>query len=224
MSLDLTRLGCFLSESPQHLLLQALNDQNQAAIDERLATEGVKDWINRRALPEQLDNPVRQFKVVRSITCLTFASLVSDDATVRQLVEAGADAAVTDSRKRKEEVYSPLHYACASDVPVLEKKSKYHIAHESTFSYKPAIEVSKSIDFYCEPSGLIKDVILFVDPTLLNKGRKVSLCEKLLGIVPGRFQGTEHDDEEILKDKILVFNLVPNSNCVNVDVKIGNYI
>ena len=117
---------------------------------------------------------------------------------------------------------TPAHFY--NDTPVLEKKSKYHIAHESTFSYKPAIEVSKSIDFYCEPSGIIKDVILFVDPTLLNKGRKVSLCEKLLGIVPGRFQGTEHDDEEILKDKILVFNLVPNSNCVNVDVKIGNYI
>ena len=37
---------CVVSESPQHLLLQALNDENQAAIDERLATEVVKNWIN----------------------------------------------------------------------------------------------------------------------------------------------------------------------------------
>ena len=72
---------CVVSESPQHLLLQALNDQNQAAIDECLATKGVKDWINRRALPEQLDNPIRQFKDVKTITCLSFASLVSDEAT-----------------------------------------------------------------------------------------------------------------------------------------------
>ena len=90
-------------------LLQALNDQNQAAIDERLATEGVKGWINHRALPEQLDNPIRHFQDIKSITCLIFASVVSDDATVRQLVEAGADIAVTDSRG-----FSPLHYACQS--------------------------------------------------------------------------------------------------------------
>ena len=100
-----------VSESAQHLLLQALNDQNQAAIDECLATEGVKDWINRHAVLKQLDNPIRQFKGVTGITCLAFASVVSDDATVRQLVEAGADITATDSRG-----FSPLHYACASDV------------------------------------------------------------------------------------------------------------
>ena len=92
-------------------MLQALNDQNQAAIDERLATEGVKDWINHCALPEQLDNPIRQFKGLKNITCLAFASLVSDHATVRQLVEAGADIAVTDSWG-----HSLVHYACASDI------------------------------------------------------------------------------------------------------------
>ena len=100
-----------VSESPQQLLLQALNDQKQAAIDESLATEGVKDWINRRALPEHLDNPIRHFKDVQSITCLTFASLVNKACTVQQLVEAGADVTITDS-----EGFAPLHYACASDV------------------------------------------------------------------------------------------------------------
>ena len=59
---------CVVSESPQHLLLQALNDQNQAAIDDRLAAEGVKDWINRFALPKQLDNPIKEFKDVNSTT------------------------------------------------------------------------------------------------------------------------------------------------------------
>ena len=67
------------------MLLQALNDQDQTVIDERLATEGVKDWINHRVQPEQLDNPIRKFKGISAITGLTFASLVSDEATVRQL-------------------------------------------------------------------------------------------------------------------------------------------
>ena len=95
---------CVVSESPQHLLLQALNDRNQAAIVERLATVGVKHWINNRALPKKLENPIRQFKDVESITCLAFASLVNDARTVQQLIEAGADVAVTDS-----EGFSPLH-------------------------------------------------------------------------------------------------------------------
>ena len=92
-------------------LLQALNDQNQAAIDECLAIEGVKDWINRSALLEQLHNPIRHFKDVKSITCLTFASVVNEARTVQQLVEAGADVVKTDSKG-----LSPLHYACASDI------------------------------------------------------------------------------------------------------------
>ena len=108
------------------MLLQALNDQNPAAIDERLATEGVKDWINHRALPEQLDNPIRQFKGVKSITCLTFASLVSDEATVRQLVEAGADIPVVDSRG-----CTALHYACASDVDA-DAKVTYLMQHDAS--------------------------------------------------------------------------------------------
>ena len=108
------------------MLLQALNDQNQAAIDEYLATKGVKDWINHRAMPEQLDNHIREFKDVKSITCLAFASLVSEARTVQQLIEAGADVAVTDS-----EGFSPLHYACASDADS-DVKTAYLMQRESS--------------------------------------------------------------------------------------------
>ena len=97
-------------------LLQALNDKHQAAIDECVAAEGAKDWINYDVDPKQLDNPVREFKDVASITCLTFASLVNDVQTVRQLVESGADPTVTDS-----EGCSVLHYACASRVDAQAK-------------------------------------------------------------------------------------------------------
>ena len=97
-------------------LLQALNDKRQFAIDECVAAEGAKDWINYDVNPKQLHNPVREFKDVASITCLTFASLVNDVETVRQLVDSGADPTVTDS-----EGCSVLHYACASDVDALAK-------------------------------------------------------------------------------------------------------
>ena len=71
----------------------------------------MKYYINHRALLEQLDSHIRQFKGVKSITCLAFASLVNEARTVQQLIEAGADVAVTDS-----EGFPALHYACASDV------------------------------------------------------------------------------------------------------------
>ena len=95
----------------EQVLLQYLNDRNNTAINECLAIEGVNVWINYPVLRELLKNPLRQFQNVKSITCLAFASLVSDDATVRQLVEAGADIKVRDSGG-----YSPLHYACVSGI------------------------------------------------------------------------------------------------------------
>ena len=98
------------------MLLQFLNDRNDTAIKECLAIVGVNVWINYPVLPKLLENRIRQFIDVESITCLTFASLVSTNETVRLLVEAGADIAVTDSRG-----YSTLHYACASDIDAEDK-------------------------------------------------------------------------------------------------------
>ena len=118
------------------MLLQALNDQNQVAIDEHLAADGVKDWINRCVLLKQLDNSIRQFKDVKSITCLAFASLVNEARTVQQLVEAGADVAVTDSRGSGQEVYSTVHYACASDVDS-DIKLEY-LMHGEALSHRAA--------------------------------------------------------------------------------------
>ena len=91
----------------------------------------VKMWIKIPLLPGDIQNPVRKIKRIRTITCLIFASLVSDDATVRQLVEAGADIEVTDSRGSLDEIYSALHYACASDVDA-DAKVTYLMQHDAS--------------------------------------------------------------------------------------------
>ena len=83
----------------------------------------VKMWINNPLLPENLQNPVSVFKRNRPITCLIFACLASDNATVRQLVEAGADIEITDSQG-----YSALDYACASDIDS-DAKVSYLMQH-----------------------------------------------------------------------------------------------
>ena len=51
-------------EDQSKSLLQALNDQNQAAIDERLATPDVRMWINNDLPPKNIQNPVKQFKTI----------------------------------------------------------------------------------------------------------------------------------------------------------------
>ena len=117
-------------------LLHALNDQRQAAIDECVVAEGAKDWINNAVEPRQLFNPVSDFEDVKSITCLTFASLVNDARTVRQLVESGADVRATDWTG-----CTPLHYACASRV---EAQAKVEYMLQRDASLVNATNYSKS--------------------------------------------------------------------------------
>ena len=107
-------------------LLQALNDQNQTTIDECVAEDGPKVWINNNVDPKQLVKPVVDFKDVESITCLTFASLVNDFQTVRQLVKSGSDVRATDWTG-----CTPLHYACASRVEA-QAKVEYMLQRDAS--------------------------------------------------------------------------------------------
>ena len=111
---------------PSSRLLQVLNDQRLADIDECVAEQGTKVWINKNVDPKQLVNPVVDFEDVESITCLTFASLVNDFRTVRQLVEAGSDVRATDWTGS-----TPLHYACASRVEA-QAKVEYMLQRDAS--------------------------------------------------------------------------------------------
>ena len=101
---------------PSSRLLQALNDKSLEAINECVTADEAKVWINNNVDPKQLVDPVVDFKDVERITCLTFASLVNDFQTVRQLVESGSDVRATDWTG-----CTPLHYACASRVEAQAK-------------------------------------------------------------------------------------------------------
>ena len=91
-----------------------------------MAADRAKDWINNNVDPKQLVNPVVDFEDVESITCLTFASLVNDFQTVRQLVESGSDVRVTDWTG-----CTPLHYACASRVEA-QAKVEYMLQRDAS--------------------------------------------------------------------------------------------
>ena len=72
-------------------LLQALNDKNVTAIDESLATEDVYHWINNEIDVKMLRNPVSSFDLEKDTTCIKYAVRHCGAASVRRLLEAGAD-------------------------------------------------------------------------------------------------------------------------------------
>ena len=88
-------LGSWLKEK-----LTTKKSRIQLAIDECITAPDVKDWINELVDVEHLNYPPEIVALVQNVTCLTFASDVSDARTVRRLVEAGSDIAARDSLGR----------------------------------------------------------------------------------------------------------------------------
>ena len=72
-------------------LLQALNDKNDAAIDECLNVEDVHHWINNEIDVKKLRNPVTSFDPAKDTTCIKYAVRHCDAFTVNRLLETGAD-------------------------------------------------------------------------------------------------------------------------------------
>ena len=135
LNTEVNLLPSDVERSPALRLLQALNDKsttnfftavtklklrswlkNKSTIRKCVSSSDVKDWINNHVDIKHLDNSHINLNSVEHVTCLTFASYVNDAGTVRQLVEAGSDVTVRDSRGR-----TPLHWACVSDVDANSK-------------------------------------------------------------------------------------------------------
>ena len=96
-------------------LLQALNDRDQEVIDQCLKHKSVKKVIDNKVKISEVVN-IRGSFVDVDITGLCYASMCNDTRTVQQLVQAGADVTVTDSRE-----WRPLHRACASKIEAKQK-------------------------------------------------------------------------------------------------------
>lgn len=82
---------------------------------------------------------------------------------------------------------------------------------------------SPSVTFNDEPTGMIKEVRLFVDPSRNNYGRQASLCESLFGIVPGHFSSKPVVNGAAKDNRIMVQALLPGNEAIKSgDIKIGN--
>ncbi len=81
---------------------------------------------------------------------------------------------------------------------------------------------SPSVTFNDKPTGMIKEVHLFVDPSKHNYGRRASLCETLFGIMPGHFSTKPERNRTSRDNRIMVQALLPGNEAIKSgDVKIG---
>ncbi len=81
---------------------------------------------------------------------------------------------------------------------------------------------SHGVTFNDRPTGMIKDVRLFVDPGRHNYGRRATLSERLFGIVTGQFS-TRSELNGTAKDRrIMVQTLLPDGEALKSgEIKIG---
>ena len=89
------------------------------------------------------------------------------------------------------------------------------------------------VTFQDIPTGILKDVKLFVDPNRHNYGRRATLCETLFGIIPGHFSSKPYVDSSHGGDfrnggvpnrdtRIMVHGLTPEGEAIKTgEIKIG---
>ena len=78
------------------------------------------------------------------------------------------------------------------------------------------------VTFNDVPTGVMKEVTIFVDPFVHNYGRRSTPVENLFGIIPGYFGSPSLDSGDRTKDKrIMVQGLIPGAESMKAGVKIG---
>ena len=97
-------------------LLQALNDKNNEQVDICVNHDDVKRWINIHVQYGSIKRLQFTFPWHHYTTCAGYACGNSDLATVKKLVEAGADLFATDSTGNTQ-----LHRACRSATDAQQK-------------------------------------------------------------------------------------------------------
>ena len=104
-----------------------------------------------------------------------------------------------------------------------DKETNNNAKNAKNAKLRPKNAYSKScVTFNDMPTGVLKEVTLFVDPSRHNFGRRATLCESIFGIIPGEFNSRSNNES---KDKrIMVQGLLPGHEAMRSgNVKIGMY-
>ena len=122
-----------------------------------------------------------------------------------------------------------------NDVQLLQNGSSHNSLHNPTSNNNTAHNNYRNhlqnhnhssphtVTFNDVPTGLTKDVRLFVDPYRHNYGRRATLCETLFGIVPGYFGSKASQVNGTSRDRrIMVQGMLPGGEALRTgQVKIG---
>ena len=95
--------------------------------------------------------------------------------------------------------------------------------HRNNYRNHVTPSTPHTVTFNDMPTGLIKDVALFVDPYRHNYGRRATLCETLFGIIPGSFSSKANLTNGSTQDRrIMVQGLLPGGEALRSgQIKIG---
>ena len=147
-------------------LLQALQDQNQAVIDESFEAEDVRQWwVNNEVDLMKLHNPD-----VGNTTCLKYAVEFSDATTVRRLLLAGADVRAVYTCGCK-----LLTKACQSDVDA-SAKVRHLLQRDASLINEPDCTGTTPLA-KAAASGKVDIIILLIEHGADVSKRNISVCD-----------------------------------------------
>ena len=129
------------------------------------------------------------------------------------------------NRKSEKKSKKSIKKSVKTLITANKKDSKVEVKQEQRNNLRNGVQQnghSPSVTFNDRPTGMIKDVRLFVDPSRNNYGRRASLCESLFGIVPGNFNSKPENHSTSIDNRIMVQALLPGNEAIKSgDIKIG---
>ena len=129
------------------------------------------------------------------------------------------------NRKSEKKSKKSIKKSVKTLITANKKDSKVEVKQEQRNNLRNGVQQnghSPSVTFNDRPTGMIKDVRLFVDPSRNNYGRRASLCESLFGIVPGNFNSKPENHSTSIDNRIMVQALLQGNEAIKSgDIKIG---
>lgn len=110
----------------------------------------------------------------------------------------------------------------------LKKKENGSVSSNGS-SHASVSSIPRSVKFQDSLPGVVKEITLIVEPARRNYGRRATLCETVLGIIPGHFNSSQNDSLQnggpVKDSRIMVQGLVPEGEALKSgQVKIGRFV